>query len=88
MPTIKEIIKDYLEKNGYDGLFNGNIPCGCLKDDLNPCGEPFDECLPGYRGACSGDCDSGKCPWHIYRDKATALAADEAAGPAETEEQP
>ena len=74
MPTVKEIIKEYLEKNGYDGLWNGNAPCGCLKDDLNPCGEPFDECSPGYKGACT--CGEG-CDWDIYGDKVDTLAADE-----------
>ena len=77
MPTVKEIVKEYLEKNGYDGLYNENGACGCLTDNLNPCGEPFDECKPGYRGACTGlECD-GDCDWHIYGDKADALRADE-----------
>ena len=26
MLTIKEIVKEYLEQHGYDGLWNGNAP--------------------------------------------------------------
>lgn len=50
---VKEIIKEYLEKNGYDGLFlPGN--CACKKNDLMPCDVNFSECIPGYLYKC--DC--------------------------------
>ena len=80
MPTIKEIIQEYLEKNGYDGLYCQDERCACLIGDLMPCGEPSPRCTPGYRGACIGDnyeCE-GECDYHIYGDKAEALAADAA----------
>ena len=36
--SIKEIIEKYLKENGYDGLCNPDISCGCgLKDGLFPC---------------------------------------------------
>jgi hypothetical protein len=74
MPTIKEIVREYLEKNGYDGLFNDD--CACLLNDLYPCGE-IGNCQAGYKGACNGgDCE-GDCDFHIYGDKADALRADE-----------
>ncbi len=73
MPTVKEIITQYLKDNGYDGLYNGEGPCGCLAEDLFPCGEMFDECSPGYKGACN----CGECDWHIYGSKDIARAADE-----------
>ena len=44
----KGIIKEYLEKNDYDGLYSED--CGCFISDLIPCGEPFDTCMPGYLG--------------------------------------
>ena len=73
MPTIKEIVKEYLEKNGYDGLYN-DCDCGCVVDDLMPCGEPGFFCEPGYFGPCMcGDNHN----FHIYKDKADALAVDE-----------
>lgn len=45
--NCKEIIKKYLDDNGYDGLCHDE--CGCLKDDLYPCGECFDVCKPGHK---------------------------------------
>lgn len=70
MPTIKEIVKEYLEKNGYDGLLNDD--CACLLNDLYPCGE-IGNCQAGYKGACT--CGEG-CDWDVYSDKTAALAAD------------
>ena len=86
MPTIKEIVKEHLEKNGYDGLWNSDAQCACSKDDLHPCQEDFAECSPGYRGACDGTCDDPPCDFHIYADKADALAADEEHAAAEEAE--
>ncbi len=40
----KEIIEEYLKKNGYDGLVGDE--CGCCLDDLMPCGECCHECEP------------------------------------------
>jgi hypothetical protein len=52
---IKEIIKKYLEENGYDGLYNDE--CGCSKDDLFPCDFSPDFCEPGYKCHCDKHCD-------------------------------
>jgi hypothetical protein len=79
MPTIKEIVKEYLEKNGYDGLY-GLPDCGCSVDDLMPCDEPGVNCAPGYYGPCMCDDDHR---FHIYGDRADALAADEERAAAE-----
>lgn len=50
--TVKEIVKEWLETNGYDGLFYEG-ECGCLIDDLMPCALYASEfsavCEPGYR---------------------------------------
>ena len=48
---IRQIIKEYLEENGFKGLVNPNIPCGCGADDICPCnGDDFcmdlDNCKP------------------------------------------
>lgn len=54
--TVKEIVKEYLEENGYDGLCTDN--CGCHKDDLFSCGEGCGvDCEPGHKQNC-GDCSS------------------------------
>jgi hypothetical protein len=46
-----EIIKDYLERNGFDGLYTPG-ECGCCLDDLIPCDEDPSRCLPGYKKDC------------------------------------
>lgn len=53
----KEIIKDYLIANGYDGLVCIEGECGCELDDFNACGEDLCGCQPSYvwRNACK-DC--------------------------------
>jgi hypothetical protein len=45
--NVKEIVKKYLDDNGFDGLYNED--CGCLKDDLAPCGEILYDCEAGYK---------------------------------------
>ena len=66
MPTVKEIVKEYLEKNNYDGLYCEF--CGCRLDDLMPCSEAS-SCQAGYAWNCNDcanydDCDydhEGQC---------------------------
>ena len=58
--TVKEIVKDCLEKNGYDGLCSEN--CGCGLHDLMPCsGSETNNCQPAYKIICPGN---KKCPLH------------------------
>jgi len=47
--TVDEIIIDYLEKNGFDGLGNGEHDCGCEIADFHPCGEIKGDCIPAYK---------------------------------------
>jgi hypothetical protein len=42
---VGSIITEYLRKNGFDGLCSDD--CGCLIDDLFPCGQPWPDCVPG-----------------------------------------
>ena len=53
--NVGEIIKKYLEDNGYDGL--AGEECGCVLEDLYPCNGDRDvtHCVPGHRVNC--DCD-------------------------------
>lgn len=73
--NIRNIVEEYLKSRGFDGLYNTDVPCGCLLDDLAPCGE-LDNCLdckPGRRrdfkkGEDCGnmDCEGwGTDHWHI-----------------------
>ena len=48
--TVEEILKQYLKANGYAGLAHPDTECGCLLDDLIPCGSYFAKCQPEYHG--------------------------------------
>lgn len=60
--NIKEITKEYLIKNNYDGLICPEVPCGCSVEDLMECGEVHELCQGGYKVPC--ECDEG-CKYHI-----------------------
>ena len=66
--TVIEIVAEYLEANGYGGLFH-NGDCGCELNDLAPCCEALTDCEAGYRVVgCDAQCGQG-CDWHICRSK-------------------
>jgi len=57
--TVKEIVKEHLEANGYDGLCRDD--CGCGLDDFMPCASFALEgvptcCTPAYKHKCKADC--------------------------------
>ena len=45
--TVKEIVREYLEENGFDGLYNVG-ECGCQNKDLMPCEEGSECCIAGH----------------------------------------
>lgn len=47
--TVIDMVRKALEEAGYDGLYNENGECACVKDDLRPCDSDFSQCRPGYR---------------------------------------
>jgi len=49
--NVKEIVREHLEENGYDGLFHDE--CGCKIGDLLPCKSNCDDCEPGFIQDCS-----------------------------------
>lgn len=59
---IADIVNEYLQKHGYDGLYSTDDDCGCELADLFPCTGMTPECEPGYKQPC--DCGEG-CQWHI-----------------------
>ena len=68
--TVKDIIKEYLIKNGYDGLYYDD--CGCVLEDFYPCSsEAILDCCPGYKTEFpNGKCDCGEgCDYHIGPDR-------------------
>lgn len=52
--NVAEIVKKYLDDNGFDGLAGDD--CGCSKDDLFPCDCHFGDCEPAYVCDCEHDC--------------------------------
>lgn len=61
MTNVKEIVKAYLKKKGFDGLCHDD--CGCENSDLMPClSENIGYCEAGYKHPCN--CGEG-CDWHI-----------------------
>ena len=73
--NVIDIVLEFLEQNNYNGLLNSDYECGCLKDDLVPCGEITGNCVAGYKVMCTSECDhEGYDPddpncWHIQREK-------------------
>lgn len=65
--NVEEIVKQYLEQNGFDGLykedFRGEVKCCCEASDpfsscssfYFPCSEYFMDCEPGYKTSQSQD---------------------------------
>lgn len=49
MPKVINIVVSHLVQLGADGLVNIG-ECGCLLDDLVPCGGDFSRCEPGWKG--------------------------------------
>lgn len=47
--TVIEIIKKNLIEEGFDGLYNEDLECGCEVSDLEPCGEIRSDCTAGYK---------------------------------------
>ncbi|MBV6342412.1 hypothetical protein [Candidatus Magnetobacterium casense] len=49
--NVSIIIEEYIRANGFDGLVNPEIECGCPVDEgLFPCDSVCPECQPGYKG--------------------------------------
>ncbi len=68
---IQDIVQEWLEKNGYDGLCNPDIECGCRTCDLMPC-DMLDhrKCVAGYVEMQ----DDGK--WLVFPGKAKRTPAE------------
>ena len=65
---VNDIVMEWLKERGYDGLFNSDGECGCLVDDLAPCGEGMSTCVPGYKRMGR---DDEECDWYIGPEKPT-----------------
>ena len=71
---VRQIVEQWLRANGYDGLVSWMDDCGCLCDDLMPCGcDCIANCTPGYKVPCADPihCEVyGACNgFHIVRTR-------------------
>lgn len=66
---LKEIVQKYLVDRGFDGLCSDE--CGCLLEDFMPCGEPGEDCKPGYRHPCNCEYE---CEYHVAPRRPTGGA--------------
>jgi hypothetical protein len=73
MPTIKDIVSDWLVDNDhdYDGFASADNDCHCTLDCLMECDDPDDAelptCMAGYLTS-EINCPRG-CDWHIIPGK-------------------
>lgn len=66
--TVADIVKAYLEKNGFDGLFCPIVSCGCSLQDLFHCvAEGVEQCKPGYFGVVAPE-DKDEYAYRIQAD--------------------
>ena len=66
--TVKEILKKYLNDNGFDGLYYPG-ECACKKDDLAPCDNLNMGCKPGYLQECKAGNENCEFDWCIAEKK-------------------
>jgi len=45
---ISKALQVYLTEYNYDGLYNPDGECACLREALAPCGHICSECMAGY----------------------------------------
>ena len=57
LKELHEIAEEWLTQNGYGGLCNTDLECGCRIGDIMPCGEPRHDCCGGYLSKSVGDND-------------------------------
>jgi len=63
---VKQIVAEYLQTHGFDGLVNKDAECGCDLAQLIACEGPCDDCEPGYKRIGSPEED---CPFYISIEK-------------------
>jgi hypothetical protein len=68
-PTVADILKAWCELQGYDGLYHSVIECGCMLDDLIPCGSDPSLCQPGYKRKPDPNSEWADADWIIHTEK-------------------
>jgi len=52
MKDVTNMVREYLLLRGADGLVSSGRECGCLLEDLAPCGDMGHDCLAARRRNC------------------------------------
>jgi hypothetical protein len=68
-PEVLDIVALWLKENGFDGLMSYVCGCGCLKDDIVPCGEIESGCRAGYKAECTSECSGGCAGGHDWNGR-------------------
>lgn len=65
--SVSRMVREYLARNGYDGLCNAVAECGCTLDDLFPCSGPsYRECRAAHKTDYMTYVGEGLCdPDHV-----------------------
>ena len=66
--NIQEIVREWLQAHGYDGLVDEYYECACDIADLMPCGNPMPRCTAGHKEPCNDVCGEGH-QYHIVPGK-------------------
>ena len=61
--NLREYVAGKLRQDGYDGLASDECEMGCNVEDLMPCGEASELCVPAYWRSCSGCTTKDECDW-------------------------
>ncbi len=67
--TVEEIVIEYLEANGFDGLYEPSESCACDMADLIACQDYCSGCVAGYKHLCPTDCGDPDHEFHISAEK-------------------
>jgi hypothetical protein len=78
-PTVIEIVRSHLAREGYDGLYSPRRGCACRLADLAPCGEIGGDCWAGYETKCEPEtCPiDGDCDFHIANQRVQPMEASD-----------
>ena len=79
MPEVIDIVKDWLEKNGYDGLFTADGECACENKELAPCTQMGENCQAGYKVE-GKDASARGYDFLIVGNKPSEASAEDAQG--------
>ena len=61
--NVKDFLDNCLKRDGFEGLYNAEMECGCVVGDLEPCGNvDLQNWAPGNIIKC--DCEN-RCDFHV-----------------------